>query len=41
MYISTKEWCDLKDGHIYHTGDKFPHDKRDIPAERIAELTSK
>ena len=40
MYISTKSWRDLEDNHVYHDGEKYPHDGREISAERIAALTS-
>ena len=29
---------DLTDGHLYQTGDRFPHDGREIPADRIQSL---
>ena len=31
-------WVDVTDGHLYGYGDKFPHDGRAIPEERIDEL---
>lgn len=37
-YISLTTWRDLKDGHLYHEGDKFPFDDREVSPERIAEL---
>ena len=40
MYISTTQWRDLRDGHLYEAGEPFPHDGREIPEERIAELTT-
>ena len=39
-YISVTTWRDLGDGHLYHTGDPFPCDGREISAERIEALTS-
>lgn len=38
MYESIREWRDLEDNHLYHAGDKFPHDGREVPAGRIAAL---
>lgn len=38
MYVSLCEWRDLQDGHLYQAGEPFPHDGRQIPAERIATL---
>lgn len=37
-YISLSTWRDLKDGHLYHEGDEFPFDGREVSPERIAEL---
>ena len=37
-YVSITRWRDLEDGHMYFTGEKFPHDGREISDERIAEL---
>lgn len=31
---------DLEDGHLYQTGDPFPHDGRVIPEDRIKSLLS-
>ena len=31
-------WVDLTDGHEYRTGDPFPHDGREIPGKRLAEI---
>ena len=39
MYISKIQWRDLEDGHLYNAGEPFPHDGREIPAERIETLT--
>lgn len=39
MYKSIVRWRDLEDKHLYEAGDAFPHDGRDIPPERIAELS--
>ena len=38
-YQSVREWRDLEDGHLYHAGEPFPHDGRELPAERYAELS--
>ena len=39
MYQVIEYFEDLQDNrHAYHAGDKFPHDGREISAERIAEL---
>ena len=38
MYESIARWRDLEDGYLYNDGDKFPHDGREVSAERIAEL---
>jgi len=40
MYKAVCTWRDLEDGHLYEAGDHFPHDGREIPAERIAMLLS-
>ena len=40
IYVSTWTWRDLTDGHLYHEGDKFPFDGREIPKERLEELES-
>lgn len=39
-YISNACWRDLSDGHLYNSGDNFPHDGREISEERIAELST-
>ena len=39
MYESIARWRDLEDGYLYNDGDKFPHDGREVSAERIAELS--
>lgn len=39
MYESIVEWRDLEDKHLYHKGDKFPHNGREVSEERIAELS--
>ena len=39
MYVSIARWRDLEDGHLYKTGDPFPHNGRDISKGRIAELS--
>jgi len=33
------DFRDLQDGHLYRAGEPFPHDGREIPAERISELS--
>ena len=33
-------WVDIQDGHEYHEGETFPHDGREIPEERIRELSA-
>ena len=39
MYRVIKAFTDLQDNnHAYSVGDTFPHDGREISAERIAEL---
>lgn len=40
MIVSLHKWRDLEDKHLYEAGDVFPHDGREISAERIAELTT-
>lgn len=40
MYRVLNTFRDLTDGHLYQTGDQFPHDGRDIPPERIESLVS-
>lgn len=37
-FISTGTWRDLTDRHLYHEGDQFPFDGRDVAPERITEL---
>lgn len=39
-YVSTVEWRDNTDGHLYHEGEKFPFDGREIAPERLSELES-
>ena len=38
MYISNGTWRDLTDGHLYHEGDIFPFDGREIKPARLDEL---
>lgn len=38
MYKVLVRFKDLQDEHIYSVGDKFPHDDREITAERLEEL---
>ena len=37
-YISLGAWRDLTDGHLYHEGEPFPFDGREISPERLDEL---
>lgn len=37
-YISVRKWRDLTDKHLYHEGDPFPFDGREVPEERLREL---
>ena len=39
-YVSTVEWRDNSDGHLYREGESFPFDGREIAPERLAELES-
>lgn len=39
MYVSKILWRDITDNHLYRQGEVFPFDGREIPDERIAELT--
>lgn len=42
MYKAIYRFRDLTDGHLYEVSDVFPHDGREIPAERLnALLTGK
>ena len=38
-YISIAEWRDLEDGHLYASGDEYPHDKREVSEERVTALS--
>ena len=38
--ISLMTWVDQTDGHEYHEGESFPHDGREIPEDRIKELST-
>lgn len=41
MYRATRYFIDLKDGgHSYQKGDAFPFDGKEIPSERLEELSS-
>lgn len=40
MYVSTTTWRDLTDGHLYHSGDTFPFDGREIQPDRLDKLES-
>lgn len=37
-YISLATWRDLTDGHLYHEGEPFPFDGREVPADRTDAL---
>lgn len=37
-FISLATWRDLTDGHLYHEGDVFPFDGREVPADRTDAL---
>ena len=39
-FISTVEWRDNTDGHLYREGEPFPFDGREIAQERLTELES-
>lgn len=39
-YISLATWRDLTDGHLYHEGEPFPFDGREVPADRTDALES-
>lgn len=39
-FICTRDWRDLTDRHLYHAGDPFPCDGREVPADRLQELES-
>lgn len=41
MYKSIARWRDLEDNHIYSVGEVYPHNGREVSAERIAQLSSK
>lgn len=37
-FICLATWRDLTDGHLYHEGDRFPFDGREVPADRTDAL---
>ena len=37
-FVSATTWRDLTDRHLYHEGDPFPFDGREIPADRLDAL---
>jgi len=39
-YFSTVTWRDNTDGHLYHEGESFPFDGREIPKDRLDALES-
>ena len=38
--ISLTYWVDMTDSHEYREGDPFPHDGREIPEDRMEELST-
>ena len=38
MYRVLTTFRDLEDGHLYQTGDPFPHDGREVRPERVESL---
>lgn len=40
MYKTIQQFRDLTDGHLYQEGDVFPHNGREIPADRLEALSS-
>ena len=38
--VSTCTWRDLSDRHLYHEGDLFPFDGREVPEDRLTALMS-
>ena len=39
-YVSTQEWQDLTDMHLYREGEPFPFDGREVPEDRLEALES-
>ena len=39
-YVSTETWRDNSDGHLYHEGEQFPFDGREIAGDRLESLES-
>ena len=39
-FVSTAEWRDNTDGHLYIEGEPFPFDGREVSGERLNELES-
>ena len=39
-FISTHTWRDNTDGHLYHEGEQFPFDGREIAVDRLESLES-
>lgn len=39
-FVSACTWRDLSDRHLYHKGDLFPFDGREVPEERLTALMS-
>lgn len=39
-YFSTVTWRDNTDGHLYHEGEPFPFDGREIAVDRLESLES-
>lgn len=39
-YVSTTDWRDNSDGHLYREGEPFPFDGREIAKDRLEALES-
>ena len=39
-FVSTAEWRDNTDGHLYREGEPFPFDGRDVEPDRLDALES-
>ena len=37
-FVSATTWRDLTDGHLYHEGEPFPFDGREVAEDRLAAL---
>ena len=40
MYRAIERFRDLTDGHLYNSGEAFPFDGREVPAERLETLAT-